>query len=257
MDIRIVPREDHYEGSSSSHSHARTAKKEGVMTDMESVVLNAEGISKSFAQGEQRIDVVHEVSLRLSQGEFVALTGPSGCGKSTLLNILGLVELPSSGTLRLDGETVSFASPRTLREVRRAKVGYVFQAFNLLSTLTALENVMVPLMLTTGDRLESEERANYLLDELGMRHRTHALPATLSGGEAQRVAIARAMAHRPRYILADEPTGNLDSIAGEKVLRLLRQIANAGTAVLMATHSADAVSYCSRVLRMRDGELVG
>jgi ABC-type lipoprotein export system ATPase subunit len=155
--------------------------------------------------------------------------------------------------LRLDGENVSAASSHVLRDLRREKVGYVFQSFNLLSTLTALENVMVPMMLTTGDRARSEARAAQLLGDLGMEKRGHSLPATLSGGEAQRVAIARAVAHHPRYILADEPTGNLDSVAGEKVLLLLRAIADAGTAVLMATHSADALRYCSRTLRMRDG----
>lgn len=226
------------------------------MIDSGSVVLDAERVSKSFTQGDQRVDAVRGVSVRLRAGEFVALSGPSGCGKSTLLNILGLVESPSSGILRLDGEEISSVSPRVLRDLRREKVGYVFQAFNLLSTLTALENVMVPLILTTGDRAQSEARATQLLGDLGMEHRAHALPATLSGGEAQRVAIARAVAHRPRYVLADEPTGNLDSAAGERVLTLLRAIADSGTTVLMATHSADALRYCSRTLRMRDGELI-
>ena len=220
------------------------------------VVLEAERLSKSFGDAEQRVAAVDGVSLSLREGEFIALTGPSGCGKSTLLNILGLVESPSSGMLRLDGENVSAASAGVLRDLRREKVGYVFQSFNLLSTLTAVENVMVPLMLTTGDREQSEARAAQLLRDLGMEQRANSLPATLSGGEAQRVAIARAVAHRPRYILADEPTGNLDSVAGEKVLTLLQAIAAAGTAVIMATHSADALRYCSRTLRMRDGGII-
>jgi ABC-type lipoprotein export system ATPase subunit len=226
------------------------------MIGASSLVLDVERISKSFPQGEQRVDAVREVSMTLRAGEFVALSGPSGCGKSTLLNILGLVESPSAGTLRLDGQDISSASLRVLRDLRRERVGYIFQAFNLLSTLTALENVMVPLMLTTGDRAQSEARATQLLSDLAMEHRAHSLPATLSGGEAQRVAIARAVAHRPRYILADEPTGNLDSVAGERVLTLLKEIADGGTAVLMATHSADALRYCSRTFRMRDGELI-
>ncbi len=226
------------------------------MSDTRAIVVEAERISKSFAQGEQRVDAVHEVSLLLREGDFIALTGPSGCGKSTLLNILGLVESQSSGVLRLDGTIIPSTSGGVLRELRREKVGYVFQAFNLLSTLTALENVMVPLMLVTGDRARSEARAGELLRDLGMEHRANSLPATLSGGEAQRVAIARAVAHHPRYILADEPTGNLDSLAGERVLTLLRDIANSGTAVLMATHSEGALRYCSRTLRMRDGGLI-
>jgi putative ABC transport system ATP-binding protein len=226
------------------------------MTQSAPLVIDAERISKVFTQGERRVDAVHAVSLSLRAGEFVALSGPSGCGKSTLLTILGLVETPTSGLLRLDGEDISSASHRVLRDLRREKVGFVFQAFNLLSTLTALENVMIPLILTTGSRAESEARARRLLSDLGMEHRASALPATLSGGEAQRVAIARAVAHRPRYILADEPTGNLDSVAGARVLALLKDIAGQGTAVLMATHSAEALRYCSRTLRMRDGELL-
>jgi len=219
-------------------------------------VLEVEQIRKSFEQGAQRVEAIRGVSLRLCEGEFVALAGPSGCGKSTLLNILGLVESPSSGLLRLDGQTISSSPAGVLRELRRVKVGYVFQAFNLLSTLTALENVMVPMMLVWGDQAKSEARARDLLTELGLAHRLDALPATLSGGEAQRVAIARAVAHKPRYILADEPTGNLDSISGEKVLTLLQDIARSGTAILMATHSESALRYCSRALRMRDGELI-
>jgi putative ABC transport system ATP-binding protein len=220
------------------------------------VVLEAESLSKSFGDAEQRVTAVDGVSLSLREGEFVALTGPSGCGKSTLLNILGLVESPSSGVLRVDSKNVSAASAEMLREIRREKVGYVFQSFNLLSTLTALENVMVPLMLTTGERARSEARAAQLLCDLGLEKRVNSLPATLSGGEAQRVAIARAIAHHPCYILADEPTGNLDSVAGEKVLMLLRAIADGGTAVVMATHSAEALRYCSRTLRMRDGGII-
>lgn len=226
------------------------------MITRSSPVLDVQGLSKSFGQDEGTVNAVRDVSLRLDEGEFVALMGPSGCGKSTLLNILGLVELPSEGAVRLDGVVVSSSSAGELRQLRREKVGYVFQAFNLLSTLTALENVMVPLMLVIGDRAQAEKRARELLSELGLERRLHSLPATLSGGEAQRVAIARAVVHRPRYILADEPTGNLDSIAGEKVLALLQDIAARGTAVLMATHSESALRYCGRVLRMCDGELI-
>ncbi len=226
------------------------------MKESKQLVLKAEGLTKWFGEGAQRVAAVHEVSMDLYKGEFVALTGPSGCGKSTLLNMLGLVESPTAGVLCLDGVNIATACAAQLRESRRSRVGYVFQSFNLLSTLTALENVMVPLILTGGDRAASEVRAKELLKELGLSHRLHSLPATLSGGESQRVAIARAVAHHPRYILADEPTGNLDSAAGASVLELLQRIASDGTAVLMATHSDGALRYCSRSLQMRDGELV-
>lgn len=217
--------------------------------------LIARHLTKIFQNEGAETAILRGVTLDLQQGEFVALMGPSGCGKSTLLNILGLADRPTSGEVVIGGASTEGASNQTLQLVRRQKLGYVFQHFNLLSTLTARENVMVPLILN-GTGIEcAGERADELLERVGLSERGDAMPYSLSGGEMQRVAIARAVAHRPLVILADEPTGSLDSKTGARVLELLKEQTNHGIAVLMATHSEAASSSCSRVLRMRDGVL--
>lgn len=213
-------------------------------------------IERSFAVGDQRVYAVKDVSLSIHSNEFVGLVGPSGCGKSTLLNLIGLVETPSAGDLLFEGISVGGASEAYLETVRKEKLGYVFQAFNLLSTLTVEENVMLPCMLVGQGADLARERAHTLLRDLDLVHRSRALPATLSGGEMQRVAVARAIAHRPALILADEPTGNLDSSSGESVLALLQDIYDAGTPVVMATHSEVAMQRCTRIIRMQDGAII-
>jgi putative ABC transport system ATP-binding protein len=221
-----------------------------------SPVIEAVNICRSFCEGDSTVLAVTDITCRIHPGEFVGLVGPSGCGKSTLLNIFGLAETPSSGSLRITGVTVDNGSEELLQSLRRSALGYVFQAFNLLSTLTVLENVMLPCLLNGKEEEAAKQRAVELLSNLGLSHRTLMYPATLSGGEMQRVAIARALAHNPAIILADEPTGNLDSVAGEGVLSILEQIHRTGVAVVMATHSEAAMARCSRVLRMRDGALI-
>jgi putative ABC transport system ATP-binding protein len=220
------------------------------------LVVHATCLSRSFVAGDTLIYAVKDVNIRMSKGEFVALVGPSGCGKSTLLNMIGLVERPSSGTLLLMGEELSKASETALTEVRRATLGYVFQAFNLLSTFTVEENVMLPCVMLGQSHESARVRARELLANLGLAHRATAMPSTLSGGEMQRVAIARAVAHKPKLLLADEPTGNLDSAAGEAVLELLQAIHSEGTPILMATHSEVAMKRATRVVRMCDGAIV-
>jgi putative ABC transport system ATP-binding protein len=202
------------------------------------------------------VHAVQGVSLAVHREEFIALVGPSGCGKSTLLTMLGLLERPTSGELLFDGASLSGATEAQLQGLRRAKIGFVFQAFNLLSTLSVVENVMLPCILTGTSEGHARSRAYELIAALGLQHRVDAMPATLSGGEMQRVAIARAIAHRPALVLADEPTGNLDSSAGDTVLSLLREVHREGTPIIMATHSDAAVACCSRVLRMRDGAII-
>ncbi len=202
------------------------------------------------------VEVLKGCSVEVYSGEFVALRGPSGCGKSTLLNTIGLADKDFSGSLSIDGVQIQGASEKSLQEIRRRKLGYVFQQFNLLSTLSALENVMLPLILLKVGVSDAESRARALLDRVGLSHRLKALPFTLSGGEAQRVAIARAVVHEPRIVLADEPTGNLDSVSGEQVLTMLQEVAQSGVAVVMATHSESAIARCSRVVGMKDGALV-
>lgn len=219
-------------------------------------IVQARYLERLFMVGTERVYAVRDVDLSIYANEFVGIVGPSGCGKSTLLNIIGLVEAPSAGELLFEGVSLHGASEAYLENLRREKVGYVFQAFNLLSTLTVEENVMLPCMLGGQDSTMARERANELLRDLGLIHRSRAMPATLSGGEMQRVAVARAIAHRPALIVADEPTGNLDSASGESVLALLQEIHNAGTAVVMATHSDVAMQRCTRVVSMRDGATV-
>jgi putative ABC transport system ATP-binding protein len=175
--------------------------------------------------------------------------------KSTLLNILGVADTPTSGSVWIGDELVRFSHERMLVELRRRKLGYVFQHFNLLPTLTALENVMLPLVLIgEGDRT-ARDRALRILGRVGLGTRAAAFPHTMSGGEMQRVAIARAVVHRPVFVLADEPTGNLDSVSGERVLELLSELAQEGTTILMATHSEHAASKCSRIIRLLDGRM--
>lgn len=199
--------------------------------------------------------VLKGINLEIHKGEFVALVGPSGCGKSTLLSIIGLAERATSGEVLIGGVATQGAPEGTLQALRRSKLGYVFQNFNLLSTLTVRENIMVPLILQGVGAGVAAERAEQLAIRMGLSHRLYALPYSLSGGEMQRVAIARAVAHNPLVILADEPTGSLDSRTGEQVLELLHQQAECGIALLMATHSERAIERCSRVVRMQDGAL--
>jgi ABC-type lipoprotein export system ATPase subunit len=219
------------------------------------VVLAAHGVTKSFESRGGVVSVLRGVDLEVKQGEFVALVGPSGCGKSTLLNIVGLAERATSGEVFVGGTPIHAASEQVLRTTRRQKLGYVFQQFNLLSTLTVRENVMVPLILNEMPVAQAADEAERVLQRVGLAHRSDAMPYSLSGGEMQRVAIARAVVHKPLVILADEPTGSLDSAAGEAVLTLLGEQAASGVALLMATHSEAALKRCSRVVRMMDGAL--
>ncbi|MGH7707099.1 MAG: ABC transporter ATP-binding protein [Vulcanimicrobiaceae bacterium] len=197
------------------------------------------------------------VTMAIVAGEMVALVGPSGCGKSTLLNLIGCVDLPTAGSVLIDGRRTADLDDRALTLLRRDRVGTVFQFFNLLPTMTVAENVALPLMLQRRERAEIDRRVRGALDAVGIADKTDAYPAEISGGQLQRAAIARATVHEPAILLADEPTGNLDSRNGRSVLDLLRRFAERGQAILMATHSTEAASFCDRVVRMQDGRIVG
>lgn len=200
--------------------------------------------------------ILRGVSFSVQRGERVALLGPSGCGKTTLLNCVGGVDRVDSGQVILQGTDMATLDSDALTQLRRKQVGSIFQFFHLLPTLTAAENVELPLQLNGMARAERQRRVLELLRRVGIDHRANALPGQLSGGEMQRVAIARAVVHRPALILADEPTGNLDSTTGAQVLDLLREISDeAGVGVLMVTHSEEAARSCHRVLRMLDGKI--
>ncbi len=210
-----------------------------------------ERVSRSFENG--RIAALSDVSLRVEPGEFVAVTGPSGCGKSTLLNLIGALDRPTSGEVTVGGKRVGLLDGA---RYRGSVVGFVFQFHNLIPTLTALENVQLPML---GHRLSRGERvaaARELLDEVGLSHRSSAYPPTLSGGERQRVAIARALANEPRLLLADEPTGALDSATGEQIVELLGGVrAQRGTTILLVTNDPDVAEAADRILRIRDGRI--
>ena len=210
-------------------------------------------LSKHYADAV----VLRDVSFTMSVGERVALLGPSGSGKTTLLNCIGGVDKADSGRVLIDGEELTALDSDGLARLRRQRIGTVFQFFHLLPTLTAAENVELPLQLLGVPLAEREQRVRELLQRVGVQHRAHALPSELSGGEMQRVAIARAVVHRPALILADEPTGNLDSHTGEVVLDLLAEVVRESrAAMLMVTHSEEAARRCDRVLRMKDGALI-
>jgi len=212
-------------------------------------------ISRIHERGSTRVHALRDISLELAPGEFVGITGPSGSGKSTLLNILGLSDAPTSGEVFFGGKLIDYRDERQLIHLRRTCIGYVFQSFHLLSALTAVENVAVSLVLRGSAYAAACQAAAELLTRASLGHRLSHLPGNLSGGEMQRVAVCRAVIHRPTLILADEPTGNLDSVTGDTILDLLREYAGTQTTVVMATHSDRALQWCSRRLVLRDGEL--
>jgi putative ABC transport system ATP-binding protein len=195
------------------------------------------------------------VSFAVASGEFVALRGPSGCGKSTLLGLVGCIDLPTSGEIIIDGRSTAERSDDELTRLRRDKIGTIFQFFNLLPTLSLEQNVALPLVLQGVRRDETAARVQRALEDVGIAERARALPGDVSGGELQRAAIARAIVHRPAVVLADEPTGNLDSRNGKIVLDILQRLANDGQTILMATHSEQAASYALRKIDMRDGRI--
>ncbi|HEV8631152.1 MAG TPA: ABC transporter ATP-binding protein [Thermoanaerobaculia bacterium] len=217
--------------------------------------VETRGVSKVFPMAAGPVIAVRDVSLRIDAGEYVAVCGPSGCGKSTLLHILGCVEIPTAGTLRLDDQDVSSLDDAGRSAVRLAKIGFVFQRFFLLPMLTAAENVELPQAESGVRRAERRRRTAELLEYVGLSHRAHHRPSQLSGGEAQRVAIARALANRPRLLLADEPTGELDQATGDQVARLLERVQADGTTVVVVTHDPAIASRAPRRLMMRDGRI--
>jgi len=213
-------------------------------------------VRTAYRQGENEIVALAGVSIDIPRGAFAAIMGPSGSGKSTLLHLMGGLDRPSGGELLVDGRLIGQMADDEVTLFRRTNIGFVFQFFNLLPTLTALENVTLPLVLDGRSKAEADQRAALLLEKVGLEKRRHHLPEALSGGEIQRVAIARALAFNPPILLADEPTGNLDSKTGQDVLSLLRQInQERGSTVVMATHSQEAAHCADRTIYLRDGRV--
>ena len=219
-------------------------------------IIKLRGLTRQYRVGPQHVDAVAGVDLEIARGEAVALVGPSGSGKSTLLNLLGGLDRPTSGEIWVDGEDLARAAARRLVEHRKRRIGFVFQSFNLLPYRTALENVEVPLMVAGLPRNERRERARALLKQVGLEARMGHRPSQLSGGEQQRVAIARALSMKPLILLADEPTGNLDSATGEGVMRLLLELNEGGLTLIIVTHDSAVAAYAHRIVRLRDGKVV-
>jgi putative ABC transport system ATP-binding protein len=218
-------------------------------------VINARHLTKTFPMPAGPVHALRDVSLDISPGEYLAIRGPSGCGKSTLLHILGCVETPTGGALTFDGRDVAALSDPERSALRLRSIGFVFQRFFLLPMLTAAENVDVPQAEAGASRVDRRRRTAELLEYVGLAHRADHRPSQLSGGEAQRVAIARALANRPRLLLADEPTGELDGATGEQIAALLDRVHADGTAVVVVTHDPSIAQRAQRELRMRDGRL--
>ena len=226
---------------------------------MTTELIGVEDLTKVYGMGEIAVHALRGVSAQVHQGEFVAVMGPSGSGKSTLMNILGCLDRPTAGTYILDGENVSRLSRDRLAGVRNAKIGFVFQSYNLLPRLTAVKNVMMPMLYNGHGGMsdaERQERAVAALEAVGLGDRVHHRPNELSGGQQQRVAIARALVNDPSIILADEPTGNLDTQSSEEILDLLHQLHGNGATIVMVTHELDIAEHAERVIYLVDGEIV-
>ena len=219
-------------------------------------MIKIENIKKVFRTEDVETWALREVSLEVKAGEFVAIMGPSGCGKSTLLNILGLLSSPSEGTYMLDGKDVSTLSESDRIKLRKGALGFVFQSFNLIDELNVSENIELPLLYMGVSAKERKEAVKAVIDRVAMGHRAKHFPSQLSGGQQQRVAIARAVISNPKLILADEPTGHLDSKNGREVMELLKELHREGTTIVMVTHSQRDASYADRVVNLFDGQIV-
>ena len=218
-------------------------------------LLHLEDVWKTYVMGETELHALRGVTLSIDPGEFTAIMGASGSGKSTLMNLLGCLDRPTHGRYLLEGEDVSGLPPDTLAAIRNQTIGFVFQNFNLLTRTSAVENVELPLLYSGVSAAERHARAREALDRVGLADRAQHHPNQLSGGQQQRVAIARALVNRPRLLLADEPTGNLDSRTSVEVMALLQELGRTGITVVLVTHEADIAEYSSRVVVMRDGQV--
>lgn len=220
------------------------------------VIIELQNVRKTYEMGEVKVPALCGIDLKIHQGEFVAIIGHSGSGKSTLMNMIGSLDLPTAGKIKLDNVDITTLTESELAQWRGKKIGFVFQAFNLIPTLTALENVMLPLMFKDVSNEEARERSRKMLEKVGMGHRINHLPKELSGGEQQRVAIARALVVEPEVILADEPTGNVDYKSGLEIIQLLTKLNQEGRTVVVVTHERFVAEHAERIVELRDGRII-
>jgi putative ABC transport system ATP-binding protein len=219
-------------------------------------MIEIHNLSKVYRTADVETTALNNVNLEVAPGEFIAVMGPSGCGKSTLLNVLGMLDTPDSGTYRFLEQDVSRGSEKELATVRKQHIGFIFQSFNLIDELSVAENVMLPLLYQKSPAAEREQRVQEVLERVNIAHRAAHRPQQLSGGQQQRVAVARAVVANPELILADEPTGNLDTANGEEVLDLLNQLNDDGTTIVMVTHDQGHADHASRIVNMLDGRVL-
>jgi len=218
-------------------------------------VIHATGLSKVYGFGDATTVALDNVDIEIKKGEFVAIMGPSGSGKSTLMNIIGILDKPTHGTYLLDGKDVSGLSQKKQAKVRRENIGFIFQSFNLLPRMNAVENVALPLMYKGVSHVKRMTQAEKMMENVGLKDRQYYFPNQLSGGQVQRVAVARALVNKPSIVLADEPTGNLDTKASLNILELLKEIHKGGNTIIMITHNPELTVFCDRVILMRDGKI--
>ncbi|HHH49577.1 MAG TPA: ABC transporter ATP-binding protein [Saprospiraceae bacterium] len=219
-------------------------------------MIRTSNLTKVYRTEEIETTALNEVSIEINAGEFVSIMGPSGCGKSTLLNILGLIDNPSGGEYHFLEEEVAGYSERQRSNLRKHNIGFIFQSFNLIDELSVYENIELPMLYTKVPSKERKTRVEELLEKMNMMHRRNHFPQQLSGGQQQRVAVARAIVNKPKLILADEPTGNLDSSNGDDVMKTLAQLNNEGTTIIMVTHSPYCAEFGNRIIRLLDGQVV-
>jgi putative ABC transport system ATP-binding protein len=223
---------------------------------MKQSIIQLKNVHKDYVMGDTIIAAAEDINLTIKKGDFVAIVGPSGSGKSTMMNLVGALDLATEGDIFLDNINIEHLHESDLAQIRGKKIGFVFQTFNLIPTLTALENVMLPMIFQNVERKERVEKAGKLLSELGLGERLTHLPSELSGGERQRVALARALANDPEVILADEPTGNLDSKKSKEVAEMFVKLSKKGKTIILVTHDLDIAKYANKVYKLEDGRIV-
>ncbi len=219
-------------------------------------IIQLKGISKIYKMGDSEVNALSDVDLTIERGDFLVIVGPSGSGKSTMMNLVGALDFASKGDIFLDGQNIENLTESGLAQIRGKKIGFVFQSFNLIPTLTAIENIALPMIFQGVNKEERMARAENILKQVKLTHRRTHLPNELSGGERQRVAIGRALANDPEVILADEPTGNLDTKTGLEIIKLFVEFNKKGKTIIIVTHDLDLIKYAGKVLKIRDGKIV-